>query len=161
MESVIRESRTALYTTRTSFAYTLIFIKHWSTQDYTIYYKATPKYISILGGCTLVVCTSVVLTDFRCLLAHGANSFSPRSSYKVLQEILFDFQKYSSVYGWQQRSCLRIRPLIENEKGYQMCLDVIPGKPQVHVHNIDKSFTYKYGFPLDIGYKRISIIQRL
>lgn len=34
-----------------------------------------------------------------------------------------------------------------------MCLDVISGKPQVHVHNIDMSFTYKYVFSLDIGQK--------
>lgn len=54
------------------------------------------------------------------------------------------------------RVALRIRPtLIENEnrKGSHMCLNVIPGEPQVHniVHNIDKSFTYNYVFPPDIG----------
>lgn len=48
---------------------------------------------------------------------------------------------------------LRIRPLVESEieKGCQMCLDVVPGEPQVHICNTDKAFTYNYVFPPDVG----------
>ncbi|XP_072748059.1 chromosome-associated kinesin KIF4 [Anoplolepis gracilipes] len=48
---------------------------------------------------------------------------------------------------------LRIRPLVESEveKGCQMCLDVVPGEPQIRISNTDKAFTYNYVFPPDIG----------
>lgn len=48
---------------------------------------------------------------------------------------------------------LRVRPLVENEieKGCQMCLDIIPGEPQVRIHNTDKAFTYNYVFPPNVG----------
>ena len=48
---------------------------------------------------------------------------------------------------------LRIRPLVDNEleKGCQMCLDAIPGEPQVRICNTDKAFTYNYVFPPHIG----------
>ncbi|GAB1869940.1 Chromosome-associated kinesin KIF4 [Camponotus japonicus] len=48
---------------------------------------------------------------------------------------------------------LRIRPLVESEieKGCQMCLNVVPGEPQVRICNTDKAFTYNYVFPPDIG----------
>jgi kinesin family protein 4/21/27 len=51
------------------------------------------------------------------------------------------------------RVALRIRPLVESEieKGCQMCLDVIPGEPQVRIYNTDKAFTYNYVFHPDIG----------
>ncbi|XP_018404227.1 PREDICTED: chromosome-associated kinesin KIF4 [Cyphomyrmex costatus] len=44
---------------------------------------------------------------------------------------------------------LRIRPLVDSEieKGCQMCLNAIPGEPQVRVCNTDKAFTYNYVFP--------------
>ncbi|XP_070168581.1 chromosome-associated kinesin KIF4A-like [Polyergus mexicanus] len=47
---------------------------------------------------------------------------------------------------------LRIRPLIKTkiEKGCQMCLNVVPGEPQIHVCNTDKTFTYNYVFPPDV-----------
>ncbi|XP_032669022.1 chromosome-associated kinesin KIF4 isoform X1 [Odontomachus brunneus] len=50
------------------------------------------------------------------------------------------------------RVALRIRPLVisEIEKGCQMCLDVIPGEPQVRILNSDKSFTYNYVFSPDV-----------
>lgn len=48
---------------------------------------------------------------------------------------------------------LRIRPLVESEieKGCQMCLNVVPGEPQVRICNTDKAFTYNYVFPPDSG----------
>ncbi|KAL6425654.1 hypothetical protein ACFW04_009636 [Cataglyphis niger] len=48
---------------------------------------------------------------------------------------------------------LRIRPLVESEieKGCQMCLDVVPGEPQIHICNTDKAFTYNYVFPPDVA----------
>ncbi|XP_011643577.1 chromosome-associated kinesin KIF4A isoform X1 [Pogonomyrmex barbatus] len=51
------------------------------------------------------------------------------------------------------RVALRIRPLVESEleKGCQLCLDAIPGEPQVRVCNSDKAFTYNYVFPPHIG----------
>lgn len=51
------------------------------------------------------------------------------------------------------RVALHIRPLVESEieKGCQMCLDVIPGEPQVCIHNTDKAFTYNYVCPPDVG----------
>lgn len=50
------------------------------------------------------------------------------------------------------RVALRIRPLVKSEieKGCQVCLDVIPGEPQVRIHNSDKAFTYNYVFSPDI-----------
>ncbi|XP_070152318.1 chromosome-associated kinesin KIF4 [Polyergus mexicanus] len=47
---------------------------------------------------------------------------------------------------------LRIRPLVkkEIEKGCQMCLNVVPGVPQIHICNTDKAFTYNYVFPPDV-----------
>lgn len=50
------------------------------------------------------------------------------------------------------RVALRIRPLVENEveKGCQMCLDTVPGEPQVYICNTDKAFTYNYVFPPDV-----------
>lgn len=50
------------------------------------------------------------------------------------------------------RVALRIRPLVvsEIEKGCQICLDVIPGEPQVRILNSDKSFTYNYVFSSDV-----------
>jgi len=51
------------------------------------------------------------------------------------------------------RVALRIRPLVESEleKGCQVCLDTVPGEPQVHILNTDKAFTYNYVFPPHIG----------
>ncbi|XP_011144099.1 chromosome-associated kinesin KIF4 [Harpegnathos saltator] len=51
------------------------------------------------------------------------------------------------------RVALRIRPLVvsEIEKGCQMCLDIIPGEPQIRILNSDKSFTYNYVFSPDVG----------
>ncbi|XP_036139032.1 chromosome-associated kinesin KIF4 isoform X2 [Monomorium pharaonis] len=51
------------------------------------------------------------------------------------------------------RVALRIRPLVESEleKGCQMCLEAIPGEPQVRICNTDKAFTYNYVFPPYIG----------
>ncbi|KAL0122222.1 hypothetical protein PUN28_007163 [Cardiocondyla obscurior] len=51
------------------------------------------------------------------------------------------------------RVALRIRPLVESEvnRGCQMCLDAIPGEPQVRICNTDKAFTYNYVFSPDVG----------
>ncbi|XP_036144376.1 chromosome-associated kinesin KIF4-like [Monomorium pharaonis] len=51
------------------------------------------------------------------------------------------------------RVALRIRPLVESEleKGCQVCLEAIPGEPQVRICNTDKAFTYNYVFPPYVG----------
>ncbi|XP_011173030.1 chromosome-associated kinesin KIF4 isoform X2 [Solenopsis invicta] len=51
------------------------------------------------------------------------------------------------------RVALRIRPLVESEleKGCQVCLEAIPGEPQVRICNTDKAFTYNYVFPSYVG----------
>lgn len=51
------------------------------------------------------------------------------------------------------RVALRIRPLVENElgKGCQLCLDTVPGEPQVYICDTDKAFTYNYVFPPEVG----------
>lgn len=51
------------------------------------------------------------------------------------------------------RVALRIRPLVESElqKGCQVCLDTVPGEPQVRIGTTDKAFTYNYVFPPDVG----------
>ncbi|XP_026667944.1 chromosome-associated kinesin KIF4 isoform X2 [Ceratina calcarata] len=48
---------------------------------------------------------------------------------------------------------VRIRPLVktEIERGCRPCLDVVPGEQQIVVRNADKSFTFNYVFPSDIG----------
>ncbi|XP_015608313.1 chromosome-associated kinesin KIF4A, partial [Cephus cinctus] len=47
---------------------------------------------------------------------------------------------------------VRIRPLVQSEinTGCQVCLDVVPGEPQVQLRGTEKSFTYNHVFGADI-----------
>ncbi|XP_003703069.1 kinesin-like protein 3A isoform X1 [Megachile rotundata] len=51
------------------------------------------------------------------------------------------------------RVAVRIRPLVktEVERGCQICLNVVPGEPQIVIQNTDKAFTFNYVFPPEIG----------
>lgn len=51
------------------------------------------------------------------------------------------------------RVAVRIRPLVNNEieKGCQRCLEVVPGEPQIVIRNTEKSFTFNYVFPPEVG----------
>ncbi|XP_066595687.1 chromosome-associated kinesin KIF4 isoform X2 [Prorops nasuta] len=47
------------------------------------------------------------------------------------------------------RVAVRIRPLVQSEleKGYQNCLNLVPGEHQIQVINTDKAFTFNHVFP--------------